>query len=253
MGSSALGLDVWLTQAINGLAGRSVFLDLLMVKFLMLYAVKMVPLVLCIIWLWYDDARGRIRRIKIGQLLGGAFIAMLSSRLLQTFLPVRPRPMYEPTLVLNDPYGVPEDILRDWSAFPSDTAALSFAIAFGIWRVSRPIGSCALVWAALVVCLPRVFAGYHYLSDILGGALIGVFSVALAAKVPVETIAGNGMFERIKATRPLFHCLAFLVLFQVTTMFDDVRKIGDGIGRYLLGESLAQLAEKRPETELVER
>jgi membrane-associated phospholipid phosphatase len=42
----------------------------------------------------------------------------------------------------------------------------------------------ALAHAALVVCLPRVYLGFHFPSDVLAGAAIGVAVAALLLARP---------------------------------------------------------------------
>jgi undecaprenyl-diphosphatase len=59
------------------------------------------------------------------------------------------------------------------SSFPANPAGLSFALAFSVWMTIRPVGWAMLAVAALW-SLSRVFAGAHYLSDVAGGAVIGV-------------------------------------------------------------------------------
>jgi hypothetical protein len=66
---------------------------------------------------------------------------------------------------------------------PSDTAALAFALAAVAWSSSRRLGAAAVAWAAVVTCLPRLYIGYHYLSDLLVGvgAAVGGGRLARAA------------------------------------------------------------------------
>lgn len=230
-----LSWDIWLIKAINGWAGAYTIVDLFFVRFLMLDTVKVVPLMACLVWVWFDDRLGGARRAKLGHLLGGGFLALVVSQSLQTFLPERARPIYTPELDLTHPVGLPDDILHDWSAFPSDNAALAFAIAMGIWRVSRPVGTFAFTWAALVVCLPRIFLGLHYPSDVIGGAVIGIVSVLFVAKVLAGKLLDRPAFERLTQSKPLFYCLLFIVMFEVTTMFRDVKTVTKGLYQYATG------------------
>ncbi len=64
------------------------------------------------------------------------------------------------------------------SSFPSNPAALSFALAFSVWLAIKPLGWVMLAVAAMW-SLSRVFAGVSYLSDVVGGGVIGV-AVAMA-------------------------------------------------------------------------
>jgi len=57
-------------------------------------------------------------------------------------------------------------------SFPSDHAALAFALAAAIALVDRRWGAWLFAAAALVA-LGRVAAGVHYPTDVLAGALIG--------------------------------------------------------------------------------
>lgn len=63
-------------------------------------------------------------------------------------------------------------------SFPSDHTALSFVLATIIFLYSRKLGMAAFVLAALVG-ISRVIGGVHYPTDILGGAIVGVFTVYL--------------------------------------------------------------------------
>lgn len=57
-------------------------------------------------------------------------------------------------------------------SFPSDHAALAFAIAVAVFLAHRRWGIIFLI-AAMFVALGRVFVGVHYPSDVLMGAVIG--------------------------------------------------------------------------------
>ena len=93
------------------------------------------------------------------------------------FTPFRVRPMFEAAL-RHRPFSVqPISGLENWSSFPSDHAAYLCALALGLiflsWRLAIPI----TVFAAGWICLPRMYLGVHYASDIVVGAAIGVVTV----------------------------------------------------------------------------
>ncbi len=61
---------------------------------------------------------------------------------------------------------------NDWS-FPSGHSAFFFAMAMAIYLYNKKWG----VWfftAAILINISRIFAGVHYPSDILGGAVVGI-------------------------------------------------------------------------------
>lgn len=60
-------------------------------------------------------------------------------------------------------------------SFPSDHAALAFAFAATLLMIDRRLGILTMV-CALCIAIARVFAGVHYLSDVIAGAIIGILS-----------------------------------------------------------------------------
>jgi len=71
--------------------------------------------------------------------------------------------------------------MTGFGAFPSDHAALFFALAVGLFAWSRAAGIVGLGAAALF-SLARVAVGFHYPVDVLAGGAIGA-SAAAAARV----------------------------------------------------------------------
>jgi undecaprenyl-diphosphatase len=89
------------------------------------------------------------------------------------FLHYRPRP-FEAGLGANLLQHLPEN------SFPSDHATLMFALAFAVLAsVGLRKAGAALLLLAFAVSWARVFLGAHYPSDILGGAILGLGSVAV--------------------------------------------------------------------------
>ena len=57
-------------------------------------------------------------------------------------------------------------------SFPSDHAAVAFAIAFAVLAFSRRAGA-AFLAGAILIAASRVVVGVHYPTDVLAGALVG--------------------------------------------------------------------------------
>lgn len=171
-------------------------------------------------WLWFDG-RTRRREVVVG-LLGGV-VAVLVSRALQVGLPFHPRPLHMPGLGLHVPLGVDPTTLNTFSSFPSDHAVLFFALAVPLWARSRRLGVAAMVWTLVVICLPRVYLGYHWPSDVIGGAVVGV---ALAVVLRPVLLASRlpDRITRFETTHPAaFYATSCLVTLELAVMFYDLR------------------------------
>ena len=166
----------------------------------------------------------------------GLFAAFVFSRVLQDLLPQRPRPIHsgDPTFVA--PFGAdPQAALANWSSFPSDHAVVGFALATIVFRISRPLGIACYLWSTFIVCLPRVYGGLHYASDVVAGAFIGAAAVAVILRImlPQSTIVALALRseERVPG---VFYCLTFIFSYQIATMFDDIRVVARELMRLLL-------------------
>jgi undecaprenyl-diphosphatase len=92
----------------------------------------------------------------------------------------RPRPFQDmPNLVgaANNIFYLPHD-----SSFPSNAAAVVFAIATAVWLSNRKIGA-FLYFLAFLMPFARVYAAVHYPLDVVGGAAIGILSSYFVFKV----------------------------------------------------------------------
>jgi membrane-associated phospholipid phosphatase len=189
-------------------------------------------LFLTIYWsLWFRAGSDQDRRRRaIIAILACTLLALIASRTIANFAPYRIRPMYDPHLQ-HHPYSFPSwPNLVDWSGFPSDTAAFFSALAFGLAYLSRRLAIPAMLYVAGWICLPRMFLGVHYASDIVAGAVIGIMLVWASLKV--------GWFRSGFATRLLaleevkpevFYAAAFVASFEMGVLFMDLRDAARGV------------------------
>lgn len=183
-------------------------------------------------WLWFkrDEATTQ-RRQTILTALAGAIIAIGVARVLQLMLPFRARPLHNDALNLTPPTVVKPDTLDGWSSFPSDHAVLFFALALAVWRLNRPLGVFAFLWSGLAICLPRLFLGYHYVTDILVGAVIGIAIMLATFATLRPRLLAQPLLRWEKAHATSFYCAAFVASLQLAVLFQDVRQLTvDGIG-----------------------
>lgn len=178
-------------------------------------------------WAWFDAGdEAWARRAGVVKTLIAGVLAAAVSRLMQNLMPPRPRPMHgSPDFV--PPAGLGPDAIewmRGLSSFPSDHAALFFALAVGLWLVSRHLGTLALAWGLIVVSLPRIYFGLHYPSDILAGAALGAMAAVALFALPVPR--KDRLRGWIHARPALFYSAAFLICFELAELFSNLRALG---------------------------
>ena len=101
-----------------------------------------------------------------------SLISALVSRLIFTeiirFFYFRPRPFVDQGIS-------PLFEHAQTSSFPSGHAAFFFALSAGVYSFNKKAGLWFFTLSA-AISLARVFAGVHYLTDVLGGLAVGIFS-----------------------------------------------------------------------------
>jgi len=160
----AFALDAWATPFLHGFSSPA--MDTAMTAITTLGTVFVILPALVILGAWLLRT-GRVRS------LGFLVVALLGSLVLQLILKpffARPRP------------GVPyAQVLSDYS-FPSGhtLSAVVFygGVALVVWSLfGRRAGLAALAAAtviALAVGISRIYLGYHFLTDVMGGLLAGI-------------------------------------------------------------------------------
>ncbi len=170
-----MNLDYSIFQQINGLAGHYKWLDSLAV-FLAGYFQYFLSGLLIIFLALGKDLREKIRN---RWMVGLAVLAVIISRLGFTeiirFLWFRARPFVDHSANLL--------IFKEASAsFPSGHAAFFFAMSAAVYLYNKKLGWIFFT-GSFFISLARIFVGVHYPSDILAGAVVGIFSGWLIVKI----------------------------------------------------------------------
>ncbi|MEW9807280.1 phosphatase PAP2 family protein [Mesorhizobium marinum] len=215
-------IDYPLIAWINGFSQRSQILDRTVVDFMMLDSVRLLPIVTAVLVVALMRKSGSDTNRTFVVALGGVFLALLVARIAQN-ISERPRPIFADIPGFRIPFGTDSDIPADWSSIPSDTAALGFALATAVFLGSRPLGVVCLLWALVVTSLPRIYAGYHYPSDIMAGGAIGVASVLAVAHVPPRRLIALAERAMVRS-QPVYYGAVFVILYATATMFFDLRQ-----------------------------
>ncbi len=161
-------MDQAITEWINSFAGSNAALDSIMIM-----ATKVgLPLLVALVvaqW-WSKTDRMHVRHTCIAA--GLSFLIGLGLNQIIILFVQRVRPYAA---------GVSHLIISksaDWS-FPSDHATASVAIVAAFALHGLPRRTLLFGLLALLVCWSRIFVGTHYLTDVLGGSLVGLVAAVL--------------------------------------------------------------------------
>ncbi|RQS68465.1 phosphatase PAP2 family protein [Burkholderia sp. Bp8963] len=198
-----------------------------------LYTFKGFVLIPVLCWLWFQPGpRSEWQREMVIATLASGLAALASGRLLAHYLPFRVRPIYNPELHLHFPSAeLRAATLQAWSSFPSDHAMLWMAISTGIFLMSRRIGVLALLYTVVFICVPRAYLGFHYPTDLIAGAAIGVAITLLMTRDAVRTRCARPVLQLIERFPAPAYTLAFLLCFELITQFDELLTLAQSASR----------------------
>jgi undecaprenyl-diphosphatase len=210
--------DSFILSLINQFARRSFLFD----KFVVLLSnnnlLKGAVILAIVWWIWFENEDVRRKREILLATLITCFPALIITQILAKTI-FRPRPLNEAALLLRVPYGIEAAQWMQHSSFPSDHAVLFFALALGIFLASRRFGWFAYVYVSLFICLPRIYLGEHYPTDILAGAAIGMAPVWLACLPSVRNRLTGWALRWMSARPSQFYSLTFLVTYLIAELF----------------------------------
>jgi undecaprenyl-diphosphatase len=222
-----ISIDVAILLWINQFAQHFYALDATVVLISESYLLKGGVIMAMFWWEWFREGNDQEyrRELLLANLLGSLAVIVVA-RALAHVLPFRERPLQTPGLGLRLPYTMSADTLIHWSSFPSDHASFFCALATGLWMERRRLGMLAMAYVLLVVCIPRIYLGVHYPSDILVGALIGIGFAVVTESIIGRHWRGRWFTFWWSRRLPLLYVILFLLSYQIATMFNDVRTFG---------------------------
>jgi undecaprenyl-diphosphatase len=215
----------WFDQRIiyffNGFAHRSATLDQWVVFISGDGFQKGGFVILLLWWLWFLPGRETERnREYLGCVLLASPVALAISRFISFVAPFRTRPLHTAGMHIRLAYGLDANTLINWNSFPSDHAVLFFTLVAGLYFASRRIGRLAGLYILVIVCLPRIYLGIHYPTDIISGAVIGL-AVGYLACLPMI---------RARIARPLVHWMEAYPAISSAALFFYTYQIADAFG-----------------------
>jgi len=168
-------MDYSIYSLINGLAGRIVLLDKIMVfiaqDFQYLFAIT-----LLLLWFKKDTKEKVEANRKVAILAMMTMLIAVAINHIIGFVYFRPRPYtLHAAHLLVRPSVDP--------SFPSDHATFAFALALPILVVNKYFGRIMIVMS-LLLCFSRVYVGIHYPLDVVGGAIIAYAAYKAIHKFP---------------------------------------------------------------------
>jgi membrane-associated phospholipid phosphatase len=219
------------TRLINSVANRFWLLDYFTDAASKYFTFSGVILMAMIWYCWFENRDTERRaRVLVGTVasIGAGWI----SRILQHIIPTHTRPYYDPALGFRPPFFL-EQPYNTWSGFPSDHVTVFAGLAVVLYIVRPKFAYYAIAWTIVVESF-RIYIGAHYPSDLVGGAALAAVAV-WTSQMSFLTSAGNKVMRWEQSSPALFYMSAFLLSYQIATLFADVRQTLGPLRDHFLG------------------
>jgi undecaprenyl-diphosphatase len=230
-------LDYWLLKQLNHWMASSSFFTKQAILFNSLNLLELIMASVLIYW-WFSknskDSSTVNLRHRVLLVLFSCLPTYVVARVIQSIFH-RPRPL------INMPLEVPPNFQEQFNdmraaftgfgSFPSDHAGLFFLFTTVVFTVNKRLGIACLL-ASLYYSALRVAVGYHWPSDILGGAVLGTLVALsiLGLEPKLNKILKNlvALAERHPA---VIYTVSFLFLSDFSQSFFHLKILADALGK----------------------
>jgi undecaprenyl-diphosphatase len=193
-------------------------------------ALKTFPFLVVLVWAWHRQPVDPNRTVVLKGLIG-ALLAITLGRLLPAVLPFRERPIHDAALGLLPIPGLSNVPLDGTSTFPSDHGLLFGALVGLGFALSCSVGWALMIFAFLGIWLERVLLGYHFVSDIAVGCLLGAVCALAAQRLRAASLAAGWLLSLSQRRPDYFWTGALFFLIHLADMFNPARSILHAIWR----------------------
>ncbi|OGY21833.1 MAG: hypothetical protein A2113_00700 [Candidatus Woykebacteria bacterium GWA1_44_8] len=168
-----ISLDKDLFLFINGWVGKLPWCDNLIKLVVNEYFVP-ATLSLILLYLWFAPSKNQTKQQEAILTAFFSIVVLAILIVLSNQFIVRERPFAQlPTHLL---FYRPTD-----PSFPSNAAAVGLSLATAIFLVTQRLGTTAIL-LAVFYAFSRVYAGVHFPSDVIAGAILGVLITLLVSR-----------------------------------------------------------------------
>ena len=187
-----MSFDQWGVLALNGAAAGHAWLGAL-ARILASYGPEVFAVILLAVWFVRPGVADRSRKAVV-MAVTAAVLALIVNAVLGHVWD-RARPFYAEPGAVRALVHHPDD-----SSFPSDHAAGSFALAWGMMAAGAAYGWLLLL--AALIALARVAVGVHWPTDVIVGGAVGIGSAwavrtyAASWLLPLYRLALRITFQR---------------------------------------------------------
>lgn len=191
------------------------------------YAFKGLAVMSMLWYLWFKSfyTSSKTKTTIIGTIIS-CVIALLITSAINYITPFQFTPIANKALNFQSPIGSTIDISSNtghgWiNSFPSHHATMFYALAMGIFFVSKRLGYFAFLYITLFIILPRLYLGLHYPTDVLAGAAVGILTTTLFNQKYVMAIYERPIISLLVKYPSGFQTLLFIITFEIAVIFND--------------------------------
>jgi len=219
-------LDSWAIGSLNQFAGFSELLNRVLYSFQSSTLLTWVPVISLLWWAWFrsDGRQAGNRKVVVAVIMACVFVVAVFVIQRESKLLFRPRPVSDLQSSFCAPWGVElpslDSYFRESGSFPSGHGAILAVITAGLLYVSRPVGVLCGAYS-LVICLMRMFFGYHYFTDMIAGIVLGIAMFALANGRLAEKMVARRVLRWWTLYPSLFCAVLFIITFEIAEGFTE--------------------------------